>query len=44
VQSGANTDVVVDPHGNGDAAAHTVVTLDHVLPSAIKPGTDLVWH
>jgi len=44
VQTGGDTNVVIDPHGNGDAAAHTVVTLDHILPAAVKIGTDLVWH
>jgi beta-glucanase (GH16 family) len=44
VQSGSDTKIVIDPHGNGDWAAHTVVTLDHILPSAVKVGTDLIWH
>lgn len=44
VQSGSNTAVVIDPHHNNDAAAHTVVTLDHLLPASLKLGTDILWH
>jgi hypothetical protein len=44
VQSGSDTAIVIDPHGNGDSAAHTVVTLDHILPSAVKLGVDIAWH
>jgi Ca2+-binding RTX toxin-like protein len=44
VQTGSDTSVVIDPHANGDTAAHTVVTLDHVLPSSVKLGTDIAWH
>jgi beta-glucanase (GH16 family) len=43
VQSGQNTNVVVDPHQAGQTA-HTVVTLDNVLPSSLKVGTDILWH
>jgi Ca2+-binding RTX toxin-like protein len=44
MQSGTDTQVTIDPHHNGDSAAHTVVTLDHILPSAVKLGSDIVWH
>lgn len=44
VQSGNNTNVVVDPHGNGGSDAHTVVTLDNVVASSLKPGHDVIWH
>jgi hypothetical protein len=29
--------------GSGDQA-HTLVTLEHVAPTALKPGVDYVWH
>jgi Ca2+-binding RTX toxin-like protein len=44
VQNGSDTAVVVDPHANGDASAHTVVTLENVVPSSLKAGHDFIWH
>jgi beta-glucanase (GH16 family) len=44
VQNGSDTAVVVDPHANGDASAHTVVTLENVVASSLKPSHDFVWH
>jgi beta-glucanase (GH16 family) len=42
--SSGGTNVMVDPDGSGSQAAHTVVTLEHILPSALKAGVDYVWH
>ncbi len=44
VQSGNDTNVVIDPQGNGGSGAHTVVTLENVLPSSLKAGHDFIWH
>jgi hypothetical protein len=39
------TAVMIDPDGSAGAqAAQKLVTLDHILPSAVKIGTDLLWH
>jgi Ca2+-binding RTX toxin-like protein len=45
VQAGADgTTIMIDPDGNGAGAAHKLVTIEHVLPSALKMGADVVWH
>jgi len=44
VQSGHDTNVVIDPHGNGGSGAHTVVTLENIMPSSLKAGHDYIWH
>jgi hypothetical protein len=33
-----------DPDGTGAGAAHKLVTIEHVLPSALKMGADIAWH
>jgi beta-glucanase (GH16 family) len=38
------TTITIDPDGSGGQAGHTVVTLEHVLPTALKAGVDYVWH
>jgi beta-glucanase (GH16 family) len=43
VQAGNDTAVVIDPHANGDASAHTVVTLENVVASSLKAGHDFIW-
>ena len=44
VQSGSDTNVVVDPTGTGGSDAHTVVTLEHVTAASLKAGHDYIWH
>lgn len=45
VATGADgTAIMFDPDGEGGAAAHKLVTIEHVLPSALKLGVDVAWH
>jgi Ca2+-binding RTX toxin-like protein len=44
VQQGHDTAVVVDPHGAGGIAPHTVVTLTNVVASSLTDGHDFIWH
>jgi serralysin len=38
-----DTNLMIDPSGTS-GGAHILVTLQHVSASALKPGTDLLWH
>jgi hypothetical protein len=38
------TAISLDHDGTGPGSAHAVVTLQHVLPSALHAGTDYIWH
>jgi beta-glucanase (GH16 family) len=38
------TTLMFDADGNGAGEAHKLVTIEHVLPTALKMGTELVWH
>jgi cell division septation protein DedD len=38
------TAISIDHDGTGPGSAHAVVTLQHVLPSALHAGTDYIWH
>jgi Ca2+-binding RTX toxin-like protein len=44
VQQGHDTAFVIDPHHDGGAAAHTVVTLANIMPSSLTAGHDFIWH
>ena len=39
-----DTIVSLNAHGTTHEAWHAIVTLDHVLPSALHSGTDYSWH
>jgi beta-glucanase (GH16 family) len=42
--SGSGTAILIDPDGTGPGAAHTLVTVQNVAPTALKIDVDYVWH
>jgi len=44
VQTGTGTTILFDADGTGGAAAHNLVTIENILPSALKLGVDIAWH